>query len=179
MKFSRARKGAVTVRLEAGEARLLSRCAADLLELLGPEPVEQDDLFASLGLSGGQVDRPSDPALLRLFPDAYASADEAGREATADFRRFTESDLRAGKRRDARTLVETLQGADGAVQLDGRQTAAWLGCLNDLRLVLGARLEVTEQMDLGDVSEDAPEHHALMVYTWLGGVQELLLQRLL
>lgn len=179
MRFSRARKGAVTVRLEPGEARLLTRCALDLLELLGPEPLAEQDLFAAIGLSGDPVERPSDPAVLRLFPDAYATADEAGREATADFRRFTERDLRVGKRRDARTLVETLEDAGGAVQLDERQTAAWLGCLNDLRLVLGARLEVTEETDLDELSEDAPEYHALMVYTWLGGVQELLLQRLL
>lgn len=179
MRFSRARKGAVTVKLEPGEARLLARCAQDLLELLGPDPGEQDDLFASIGLAEGPVERPSDPAVLRLFPDAYAAEDQAGREATADFRRFTEGELRAGKRRDARALVETLEGGGGTVQLDAGQTSAWLGCLNDLRLVLGARLEVTEQTDVDGVSEDAPEHQALMVYTWLGGVQELLLQRLL
>ncbi len=176
MHFSRARKGTVTVRLAPGESQLLTRCALDLLELLGPEAAVEADLFAGLGET---VERPQDPAVLRLFPDAYATTDVAGREATADFRRYTEGDLRAAKRKDARTFLATLEAGNAAVALDREETAAWLGCLNDLRLVLGSRLGVTEDTELDDTDDDAPERHALLVYTWLGGVQELLLQRLL
>lgn len=179
MHFSRARRGVVTVRLEPGEARLLSRCARDLLELLGPAPAQADDLASLMAGLGDPVERPADPAVLRLFPDAYRTQDEAGREATAEFRRFTEDDLRSAKRNDAQTLVDSLSGDGGTVALDERQVSAWLSSLNDVRLVLGTRLEVTEETDLQDVPEDSPEHHALMVYTWLGGVQERLLQRLL
>ena len=59
--------------------------------------------------------------------------------------------------------------------MDREQADAWLGCLNDLRLVLGTRLEVTEDTEL-DLRRDDPRAQALTVYGWLGWLQESLLE---
>ena len=173
MRFRR-RRGHVTAELDAGEAELLSAMAGDLLVLLGAdEPADEDPLVALVGLSSTPVERPGDPALARLLPDAYADDDEAASE----FRRFTEQDLRTGKRTSAGTVLATLApylDRGGKVPLDRDQVDAWLGTLNDLRLVLATRLGVTEETDL-DPGPDDPHAQALMVYGWLGWLQESLL----
>lgn len=174
MRFKKARGGAVRAELTAVEADVLSAVASDLLELLGdPEDTHADPLAALVGLSDGPVAPPEDAALARLLPDAYGD-DEA---AATEFRRYTEGDLRAGKRANAGALVASLAplvGQGGRLVLDREAADAWLGCLNDLRLVLGTRLDVTEETDL-HVDDDDPRAHALQVYGWLGWLQESLL----
>ena len=177
MRFKR-RRGAVTADLDPGEAGLLAALAEDLLGLLGEgasasPDTEADPLAAMVGLSTGPVSVPDDPALARLLPNAYADDDHAA----AEFRRFTEQDLRAGKRAGAGTVLATLAsllGRGGRLSLDRDQVDAWLGTLNDLRLVLGTRLEVTEDTPL-EVPDDDPHAQALLVYGWLGWLQESLL----
>lgn len=173
MRFKR-RLGTLRADLEPVEADVLIAVVGDLLLLLGePEDASADPLEAIVGLSAGPVAPPDDPALARLLPDAYGDDPEAATE----FRRYTEQDLRAGKRADASTVLATLAPlADrgGRLVLDREQADAWLGCLNDLRLVLGTRLEVTEETEL-DPRADDPRAQALQVYGWLGWLQESLL----
>lgn len=177
MRFSR-RRGTLLAALDAVEAGVLTSVVSDLLELLGEgEDASEDPLAAMVGLSSGPVDRPSDPALARLLPDAYGDDDEAARE----FRRYTEHDLRAGKRANATVVLETLApylDRGGRIPLDRAQADAWLSCLNDLRLVLGTRLGVTEDTDL-EPRGDEPHAQALLVYGWLGWLQESLLASLM
>jgi hypothetical protein len=173
MRFKR-RRTAVTADLDPGEAGLLVALAEDLLALLGQGALaDEDPLAAMVGMSSGPVAVPDDPALARLLPDAYADDDAAA----AEFRRFTERDLREGKRAGAGTVLATLApllGRGGRLALDRDQVDAWLGTLNDLRLVLGTRLEVTEETEL-EVPDDDPRAQALLVYGWLGWLQESLL----
>ena len=61
------------------------------------------------------------------------------------------------------------------MRLSRDQADAWLGALNDLRLVLGTRLEVTEDLDADDLAEDDPRLPGLEIYGWLGWLQESLL----
>ena len=174
MRFSRKRHGRIEGKPDAVEADVLSSLAADLLVLLGEQDeTDPDPLAALVGLSSGPVTAPEDPALARLLPDAYG--DDA--QASAEFRRFTEQDLRSGKRASAGTVLATLAPLTvrgGRLSLDREQADAWLGCLNDLRLVLGTRLGVTEQTDL-DAADEDPRAQALHVYGWLGWLQESLL----
>ena len=173
MRFRR-RRGRVSAELDAGEAQLLSALAGDLLVLLGDEPsADEDPLAALVGLTSAPRERPSDPALARLLPDAYADDPEAASE----FRRFTEQDLRAGKRGNAGAVLAGLApylDRGGKLPLDRDEVDAWLGTLNDLRLVLATRLGVTEQTDL-DPAPDDPQAQALLIYGWLGWLQESLL----
>ena len=178
MRFRRSRRG-TDVTLDEVEAAVLRRCVEDLLVLLAPDDDEpepgagpRDPLEAMLGLPAGEPELPRDPALARLLPDAYGDDDPAG---SRDFRRYTEGDLRAGKRAHAATVLATLPGG-GSTRLDRDQADAWLGTVNDLRLVLGTRLGVTEDLDPDELDDDDPRAPALQVYAWLGYVQESLLQ---
>ena len=177
MRFKKARGGAVKAELQAVEADVLAAVAADLLELLGSqEEPHADPLAAMVGLSDGPVAPPEDPALARLLPDAYGDDDP---DASREFRRYTDADLRAGKRANASAVLASLAplvGQGGRLVLDRETADAWLGCLNDLRLVLGTRLGVTEETDAEEYAdEDDPRTQALQVYSWLGWLQETLL----
>ena len=119
---------------------------------------------------------PEDPALARLLPDAYR--DDA--EAAGEFRRFTEHSLRTAKQENARIVLDTLPAGGGSVKLSGEQAQCWLRTLNDVRLALGVRLEVTEEFEQQwqDLDPVDPRTAAFEVYAWLGGVQESLVQAL-
>ena len=177
MRFRRTRHG-IEAKVDDVEVRLLQQLTAELLTLLdaGPAGRDADPLEAIVGLPavGAEPELPADPALARLFPDAYPDDDGAARE----FRRFTESDLRAAKSAAARTVLDTLDGTAGRVVLDEPAAEAWLTTLNDLRLTLGTRLGVTEDTDLEHLDPNDPDGQALSVYSWLGWTQETLVAAL-
>ncbi|WP_418957310.1 DUF2017 domain-containing protein [Streptomyces tritici] len=181
--------GGAAVALDEVEISILRSLAVQLLELIGPgdEPVAGEDPLAAL-FAEGPSEPPSDPALRRLFPDAYADDDEELRQAAADFRRYTENDLRARKRDDALTVVRTLDalsasGEGGAVlKLTPDESRAWLGALNDLRLTIGTRLDVKDEgegEDLYRLPDDDPRKPMVMAYLWLGALQETLVETLM
>jgi hypothetical protein len=173
MRFRKTRRG-VEAKLETGEARVLAQCAGELLQLLGSgEEVSDDPLEALVGLPPGAVSAPEDPALARLFPDAYGDDDAA---AAKEFRRYTESDLRAGKRTAASAALLQLQpllDGGGRLLLSRDDADLWLSWLTDIRLVLGTRLGVTD--DEQDVEPDDPRWEVMHIYSWLGWLQESLL----
>jgi hypothetical protein len=185
--------GGAAVALDEVEISIIRSLAVQLLELIGPGPAEDtsDDPLAEL-FAEGPSEPPKDPVLQRLFPDAYggpggeaASPGEAEeqRAHSAEFRRFTENDLRAGKRENALTVIRTLDGltvaGDGGavLELTPEDSRPWLGCLNDLRLAIGARLEVTDEEDtdiLYRLPDEDPRKPMVMAYLWLGALQETL-----
>ncbi|MFF3259310.1 MULTISPECIES: DUF2017 domain-containing protein [unclassified Streptomyces] len=183
--------GGAAVALDEVETAILRSLAVQLLELIGPgdEPVEGEDPLAAL-FAEGPSEPPSDPALARLFPEAYGDEDDELRAASAEFRRFTENDLRTRKRDDALVVVRTLDGLSpvgegGAVlRLDAGECRSWLGTLNDLRLTIGARLEVSdedggEEGSLYRLPDSDPRKPMVMAYLWLGGLQETLIETLM
>ncbi|MGR6997856.1 DUF2017 domain-containing protein [Yinghuangia aomiensis] len=123
--------------------------------------------------------RPRTSVLARLLPDAYR--DDAA--ASAEFRRYTENDLRLRKVDNARTVRADIAaaGPGARVVLDEAHAQAWLGALNDLRLALGTNLGVTEDLDLyaESLDPDDPRLAVLAVYHWLGVLQESLVEALL
>ncbi len=172
MRFRKTRRG-IAADLDEVEVAVLRRFLDDLSGLLAAdEPEDPDPLSAMVGLPPGDPARPEDPALARLLPDAYRDDPEASRE----FRRYTDGELRAGKRANALAVAQSLPATSGRVLLDRDQADAWLTCLNDLRLVLGTRLEVTEDLDPDLLAADDPRRAALEVYDWLGAVQDSLLR---
>ncbi|QIZ98445.1 DUF2017 family protein [Leifsonia sp. PS1209] len=171
--FRRSRDGAIVAVFEREEAEIIARLASESAELV--EAVR----------SG--VDPASDPALLRLLPDAYP--DDA--EASVDFRRFTTDGLAERKALNAVTVVEALSAAGGVgssgggrsgsgsargrieVRLDAQEATAWMRAIGDIRLVLASRLGIVEDGDDGDVHDDET---ALLraIYDWLAFVQDTL-----
>jgi hypothetical protein len=112
----------------------------------------------------------NDPALERLFPPPFAD-DPKG---NADYDRMVRNDLLAHRR----SALDIMEATMDAHRLDEDQMAAWLGALNDLRLVLGTRLDVTEDMDPDDLSDDDPRAPSLVLYYYLGWLEEQVVEAL-
>ncbi|MFE6283173.1 DUF2017 domain-containing protein [Streptomyces sp. NPDC057877] len=190
--------GGAAVALDDVEISIIRSLAVQLLELIGPGPAENasDDPLAEL-FADGPSEPPSDPVLRRLFPDAYddpegapASAErtEELRAYSSEFRRYTENDLRAGKRDNALAVIRSLDrlsaaGEGGAVlKLTPDDSRRWLSALNDLRLAIGSRLEITDEDDtdlLYRLPDEDPRKPMVMAYLWLGGLQETLVGTLM
>jgi hypothetical protein len=169
--------GAVIIALDQVEISILRSFTVQLLELIGPgaEPAESDDPLAGL-MTDGPTKPPSDPALARLFPDAYG--DDIG--ASAEFRRYTENDMRTRKRDDALTVVQSLDRGGPVLALTLDEARQWLGTFNDLRLTIGTRLEVNEEdTELYRLPDSDPRKPMVMAYLWLGGLQESLVETLM
>ncbi|MFJ6723291.1 MULTISPECIES: DUF2017 domain-containing protein [unclassified Streptomyces] len=189
--------GGAAVALDDVEISIIRSLAVQLLELIGPGPAEDvsDDPLAEL-FAEGPSEPPADPVLRRLFPDAYTDPEavpgpeeaEERRARSAEFRRFTENDLRAGKRESALAVVRTLDalvaGGDGAavLKLSPEESRQWLGALNDLRLAIGSRLEISDEDEtdlLFRLPDEDPRKPMVMAYLWLGGLQETLVSTLM
>ncbi|UQI43496.1 DUF2017 domain-containing protein [Streptomyces sp. HU2014] len=182
--------GGAAVALDEVEISILRSLAVQLLELIGPgesQGPDEADPLARL-FAEGPSEPPADPALARLFPDAYgdpgSEQDQRERAYASEFRRYTESDLRARKREDALGVVGSLDALSlaegGAVlRLSPEECRRWLGALNDLRLAIGTRLEVREDDDTEELfrlPDEDPRKPMVMAYLWLGGLQETLIE---
>jgi hypothetical protein len=191
--FRPTKDGGVSVWLSAGEAALLRTLVVPVMELLaesdpsgpsspgGASKADVDDPASVLDDLEKIFDEdaratPEDPALARLLPDAY----QDDPQAAGEFRKYTESSLREAKKYFAQTLLDTLPPDGGRIKLTGDQARDWLRALNDVRLMFGVRLEVTEDFEgqLASLGPEDPRVAAFEVYGWLGAVQESLVQAL-
>jgi hypothetical protein len=121
------------------------------------------DLVATLG------EAPGDPSLRRLTPPAYDdAADEKG------YREIMGAELLDGRRQ----ALELLAVTAGNERLSAEEAEAWLRALNDLRLVLGTRLDVQENSLLDRIDSDDPDAAGLAVYAYLSWLQEQLVEAL-
>ena len=142
--IERTRKGDYRLRLSDGERELLERLPAELLALLAAEP--------------------DDPALRRLRPSAY----EDDPEAEDEYRRLMDPELQEG-RRDALRLLADTAARD---RLTTEELDAWLRALTDLRLALGTRLGVTEEVYSQEIDPRDPQAYELAVFAYLSWLQE-------
>jgi hypothetical protein len=169
------------------EADLLRSLASQLIELLRDQaavPATEVDPFEALLDFSGPISVPEDPVLARLLPSAYREDEDAA----AEFRRFTESELRESKAGSAATVVAVLedaglptQGGDSAelvidVELGPPEVVAFLKALTDIRLAVATRLDLQEgDEDFWEsLPEDDPRGHLHDVYEWVGWLQETL-----
>ncbi len=190
--FRPTRGGGVRAWLAAPEASLLRSLVGQVLTLIAPDGdspktaswnnlAELEALFdapgrAHPGAEEGSPATPDDPVLARLLPDGYRDDPDAAGE----FRKYTEPGLRSAKQQVALQMLDTLPEAGGRIQLTSEQGQAWLKALNDVRLALGVRLDVTEDFEQqwAKLGRDDPQWAAYEVYAWLGAVQESLVQAL-
>jgi hypothetical protein len=186
--FRRTRSGP-TARFAPAQAAIIRSLVGQVAELVGGDLPDGDvtgadapgppdspaGLAAQLGLSDG-AELPDDPVLARLLPDAYQDDPDSARE----FRRYTERGLRSGKLAAARTVLATLPPSGGRVRLSEPEGQAWLRALNDVRLALGVRLEVTDDFDasVGELTPDDPRSAYVWVYQWLAYLQDSLVTAL-
>jgi Domain of unknown function (DUF2017) len=164
------KRGNVVARL-SGQERAVLVFVCDELTLLLADPAPDPgvpDWARELGLSGVGEDRdtPGDPVVARLLPNAYEDPERA-----SEFRRLTEAGLRATKLANIARVREQLS-EDPLVITD--DVHAWLACLADARLMLGTRLEITEDDSM--LPSDDPEHN---LYVYLGYLQQSLVEELM
>ena len=147
LRIERTGDGDYALRLPEGERELLRRLPEELRSVLELAP--------------------EDPALRRLFPRTYQNdQDEAA------YQELMGDELLNGRRRALQVLAETAE----ADRLTAEQAQAWLTALNDLRLVLGTRLEVSDDSLLGDLPEDDPRAPDLALYAYLSWLQEQVIE---
>lgn len=176
--FTRSLTGRIVLRVDVVERGLLRSLLEQLIEFVAPEEIDPDaDPLAALIGIDVDAHRPDDPALARLFPDAYADDPQASQ----DFRRYTERGLREAKVAAATTALQTLDASGEKVTLTPDQAKAWLTALTDIRLALGARLELTEDShdELANLPEDDPRSGTFHVYDWLTYLAETLVRCLM
>jgi hypothetical protein len=141
-RVKRTRRGDFTVKLPDHERELLASLPAQLRELLDSD----------------------DPATERLFPPAYA----ADPERDEDYQRLMHDDLVAHRR----TALDVMEATLDQERLSEEELSAWLSALNDLRLVLGTKLDVSEDMYEEGMPPDDPRAPAFALYGYLGWLQE-------
>jgi hypothetical protein len=129
--------------------RFALRLSREERRILGDLPGQLRELLAA-----------GDPSVERLFPPAYP--DDPDHEE--EYRRMVGEQLLEGRR----AALEVVEATLNSRTLDEDQLRAWLGVLNDLRLVLGTRLEVTEDDDEPDDLENDPRGPELALYHYLG-----------
>jgi len=172
--FSKTDDGTIVGAFTSVEADIIADLAAQIAGMLDELAGSRDDdpLFSSVGI-GGSAALHDDPAIARLLPDAYGG-DSA---AASEFRQLTERSLAARKVANARTVIETLARAEGALELTAAESQAWLRALSDIRLTIAARLGIEADGDRGATEGDAAlALHDL--YDWLAFVTESLLDAL-
>ncbi|MDT4937877.1 MAG: hypothetical protein QOG80_1548 [Pseudonocardiales bacterium] len=149
--------GGVRIRLDTIESQVLAALFTDLADVVESDAFDADD-----------------PVRKRLYPAGYG----ADTEASDAFSELTEESLRTERALRARACADDLNGA-GDVVLDTDAGERWVQSLNDLRLALGTRLEITDETDSADVGDDHPQAQEWGVYHWLTALQDSLVHRLM
>jgi hypothetical protein len=176
--FFRHGDNAYLANFTESEREVLLNLTEQIIELLA-ERVDlhnDDPLAAMVGITAHDTP-PDDDVLLRLLPNAYADQVDA-----SEFRRYTESTLRQKKQAHAMAMRMHIKTAiDGVIELDHDSANAWLGAMNDVRLALGVRLKVAENthQELELLAPDDPMRGVYAVYSWLGWLQESLIDALM
>ena len=140
----------VSVHLADWERRLLAEMVGELRRNLLDHTPARD---------GGDG---LDPSLRRLFPPAYLSDPDRD----ADYQRLMRDELLA-ERLDHLDLLDGTLEAD---HLDDAQLTAWVQGLNELRLVLGTQLDISEEDDSTEVGAHDPGQRPRLRYHYLGGL---------
>jgi len=150
----RGPEGGVVIRADVVAAGTIAEAVEQTRDLLRqegvPEPAAVADPFDAIVAeltAGDAASAPQDPVLRRLLPDAVR--DDA--EAAAEFRTATEPALRRRKAEAMDVVLEDLAplrtGAE-SVLVRAERVPAWLRGLNDVRLALGALLDISSDDDL-------------------------------
>lgn len=176
--FHRHGDNAFVAQFSESEREVLINLVEQIIELLGERTDNhvEDPLAAMVGITSHDTP-PEDEVLLRLLPNAYADQVDA-----SEFRRYTESTLRAKKYAHSMSMRITLKSAiDGIIEVDHDGANDWLGAMNDIRLALGVRLKVeqTSNEELELLAPDDPMRGVYAVYSWLGWLQESLILALM
>lgn len=139
--IKRTRRGGFELRLDPKEREILRGLPNQLRTLIENE------------------DPTSDPAMARLYPPAY----EDDPIRNLEYERLAGDDLTSQRL----ASIVAMEGSIDADRLTEEQLLSWLAVLNDLRLVLGTRLEITEETTEDDFAQDDPRASTFALYSYL------------
>jgi len=142
----RRRDGRYAVKLDPSVRAVLATMSAQLSPIIGP-----DERIAR-----------------RLFPPAYPGESDQGAEQ--DYRALVDSALVNHHKQAFAVVAETAE----ADSLSESELDAWLSAVGSMRLVLGTRLDVSEDMDPPEPSDPTAPEFAL--YELLGQLQFLMIE---
>ena len=142
----RRRDGRYVVRLDANARTVLADLARQLPEAIGAR----------------------DPMVRRLFPPAYPGADLA--ESERQYRELVDTALVNHHTQALEVLVATAH----ADTLSESEFTSWLDAIGSLRLVLGTRLDVHEDMEAPDPQSPGAAEYGLFLF--LGELQYLMVE---
>ncbi len=111
---------------------------------------------------------PDDPMTKRLFPPAYPSQIDGSAEQ--EYRDLVDAALLNHHREALAVVAKT---AHAEVVTDS-ELSGWLSAIGSMRLVLGTRLDVSEDMETPDPEDPAAPEYAL--YELLGQLQYLIVE---
>jgi Domain of unknown function (DUF2017) len=146
--FRRRRDGRYTVRLN----RDLRSVLVSVAQQMGPM-IDADD-----------------EATTRLFPPAYLGDDTASAEE--EYRSLVDEPLRNHHHQALDVLIDT----GHADTLSAEELAAWLSAIGSMRLVLGTRLDVMEEMEPPEPGRPGADEFVL--YQLLSAVQNDIVEML-
>ena len=109
-----------------------------------------------------------DPMVRRLFPPAYTADELAGAER--DYRELVDAALVNHHTRALEVLAATAQ----ADTLSDAEFHSWLDAVGSLRLVLGTRIDVHEDMEAPDPDDPVAAEYGL--FAFLGELQYLMVE---
>ncbi|HEX8770200.1 MAG TPA: DUF2017 family protein [Acidimicrobiales bacterium] len=127
---------------------------AEERSLLADLPAQMRELFANS----------DDPAMQRLLPVAYPNDPDRQTE----YRLLVQDELMASHD-GALSVLEETAGADRVTE---EQLLAWVRAINQVRLVMGERLKITEEGAERPRSRDDPRLPGFAVYDYLSELQD-------
>lgn len=148
-RVKRTRKGGIELRLPPPEREFLRSLAPQMREMFE----DRDDV-----------------AVGRLFPQAYP--DDEQRET--EYRLLAHGELLESHL----AALAALEASADAERLDEEQAHTWLRAINEVRLVLGVRLDVSEEGDERPKAADDARVPAFAAYDYLSMLQGELIEAL-
>jgi hypothetical protein len=139
----RTRKGLYRLDMPEAERAVLRRLLPQLRSLLSEEA-------------------PADDRSRRLFPPAYTDDDAAD----AEYQRLMREDLVASHL----AAVDTVEASLDLSELTEEQLVAWMSAVNSVRLVLGTMLDVSEEIDIGQLPDETPDVESYALYAYLSNL---------
>jgi len=126
-------------------------------------PAQVRTLLGSLAQQMVPMIDSDDPAATRLFPPAYIGNDTG--DAEKQYRSLVDGALHNHHHQAVSTLAETVN----ADTLSAEELSGWLSAIGSMRLVIGTRLDVSEDMDPPTPGDPSESEHA--VFDLLGMLQ--------
>lgn len=153
--FKRVR-GGISSGGDIFELELIASLMRDVVAILGEDVSVvdvSDDPLDALARELAPVPEPSfDPVIDRLLPDMSEDPDEA-----RELRELTESGIRSTKVSNLTAVYRDLSSSTGRIYVPESEIPVWMSALNDLRLVLGTRLDIDDEERAEEVTHRAGE----------------------